>query len=389
MAPLCEAVEIAATDVEALSGWAAAHRVDLTIVGPEGPLAAGIVDRFQAKGLPIFGPTAAAARIEASKAYAKDLMRGAGVPTAEYRTFSNRAGAEAWVRERGAPIVVKASGLAAGKGAIVCGDEAEAVGAIGSMLGDLDFGEAGREVVIEEFMEGEELSLFAIADGDRHVLLVPSQDHKRVGEGDEGPNTGGMGAYAPVGIADGALVEEAERAIIKPTLRALAADGAPFRGLLYAGVMKTDAGLRVVEFNCRFGDPETQAVLPLMDSSLLELLATVAEGGSLAGRSARVRPGAAVTTVIAAGGYPGPYEKGRPISIPEDLESDDTLVFHAGTALDGGRLVTSGGRVLAVTALAPTFAEAADASRAAAGRIEFDGAFFRSDIGWRERRRTR
>jgi phosphoribosylamine--glycine ligase len=389
MAPLCEAVEIAPTDVEALSGWAAAHRVDLTVVGPEGPLAAGIVDRFQAKGLPIFGPTAAAARIEASKAYAKDLMRGAGVPTAEYRTFSNRAGAEAWVRERGAPIVVKASGLAAGKGAIVCEDEAEAVGAIGSMLGDLDFGEAGREVVIEEFMEGEELSLFAIADGDRHVLLVPSQDHKRVGEGDEGPNTGGMGAYAPVSIADGALAEEAERAIITPTLRALAADGAPFRGLLYAGVMKTDAGLRVVEFNCRFGDPETQAVLPLMDSSLLELLATVAEGGSLVGRSARVRPGAAVTTVVAAGGYPGPYEKGRPISIPEDLASDDTLVFHAGTALDGGRLVTSGGRVLSVTALAPTFAEAADASRAAAGRIEFDGAFFRSDIGWRERRRTR
>ena len=388
MAPLCEAVEIAPTDVEALSGWAAAHRIDLTVVGPEAPLAAGIVDRFEAKGLPVFGPRREAARIEASKAYAKDLMRRAGVPTAEHRTFTEREAAEAWVREQGAPIVVKASGLAAGKGAVVCSTEDEALAAIRAMLGDLAFGEAGREVVIEECMEGEELSVFAVTDGEHFVVLVPSQDHKRVGEGDTGPNTGGMGAYAPVSLATAEVVAEARSRVFRPTLAALAADGCPFKGLLYAGLMLTERGLKVVEFNCRFGDPETQAVLPLMGSSLLELLATVAEGGSLAGRAAKVRDGAAVTTVVASGGYPGEYAKGKRIEIPEGLERDELLLFHAGTDRRDGALVTSGGRVLAVTALAETFAQAVDASRAAAARIEFDGAFFRNDIGWREQARV-
>lgn len=387
MAPLCESVEIAPTDIEALSGWAAAHRIDLTVVGPEGPLAAGIVDRFEAKGLAVFGPSRAAARIESSKAYSKDLMRNANVPTAEYRTFSNQAGAEAWVQERGAPIVVKASGLAAGKGAVVCMTEEEAIAAIASMLGDLSFGEAGREVVIEDFMEGEEVSVFAVCDGRDFVVLQPAQDHKRVGEGDTGPNTGGMGAYAPVSIADRTLLDEARSEVIAPTLAALAADGAPFRGFLYAGLMNTADGLKVVEFNCRFGDPEAQAVLPLLDASLLDLLMTVANGGSVAGRSAAPRAGAAVTTVLASGGYPGSYEKGMEITIPEDLESDDVIVFHAGTQMTPDGLVTSGGRVLAVTAIAPTFSAAATASRTGAGRIEFDGAFFRSDIGWRERTR--
>ncbi len=387
MAPLCEAVEIEPTDVEALSGWAAAHRIDLTVVGPEAPLAAGIADRFQAKGLPVFGPTRDAARIESSKAYAKDLMRGAGVPTAAHRTFADAEGAEAWVRENGAPIVVKASGLAAGKGAVVCTTEEEAVGTIRSMLSDLAFGEAGREVVIEEFMEGEELSVFAVTDGERCVILVPSQDHKRVGEGDTGPNTGGMGAYAPVAVATPELVQQVRSEVFTPTLAALAADGCPFRGLLYAGLMLTPSGPRVVEFNCRFGDPETQVVLPLLESSLLELLATVAEGGSLAGRAARHRKESAVTTVVASGGYPGAYEKGKPIRIPEDLETEDVVVFHAGTRRTDDTLVTSGGRVLAVTALADTIPEAADASLAAAARIDFEGAFFRGDIGWRERER--
>jgi phosphoribosylamine--glycine ligase len=387
MAPLCESVEIAPTDVEALSGWAAAHRVDLTVIGPEAPLAAGIVDRFEAKGLPVFGPSKDAARIESSKAYSKELMRNAGVPTAEHRTFTSLEGAEAHVREHGAPIVVKASGLAAGKGAVVCMTEQEALDALRSMLGDLEFGEAGREVVIEEYMEGEELSVFAVTDGEHSVILVPSQDHKRVGEGDTGLNTGGMGAYAPVALATREMVAEARRTVFDPTLAAMAADGAPFKGLLYAGLMLTPDGIRVVEFNCRFGDPETQVVLPLMDSSLLELLAVVAEGGSLAGRSARVRPGAAVTTVVASGGYPGSYEKGKEIRIPGDLESEDLTVFHAGTEERDGKLYTSGGRVLAVTAVAGTFAEAAEASRAGAARIEFDGAFYRSDIGWRERAR--
>lgn len=387
MVPTCSGVAIDAGDIEALSGWATSNRIDLTVVGPEAPLAAGIVDRFEAKGLPVFGPSKAAARIEASKAYSKELMRNAGVPTAEHRTFTNLAGAEDWIRERGAPIVVKASGLAAGKGAVVCLTEDEALSAARSMISGLDLGEAGREVVIEDFMEGEEVSVFAVSDGLNFVLLLPSQDHKRVGEGDVGPNTGGMGAYAPVAIADVSLLDEAANRVIGPTLAALAADGAPFRGLLYAGLMKTSAGLQVVEFNCRFGDPETQAILPLMRSSLLDLLATVAEGGSLKGSSVINSSSAAVTTVVAAEGYPGPYEKGMPMKIPDSMESEELMVFHAGTAVRDGRLVTTGGRVVAVTAVAPTFAEAADASRVGASKIAFDGAFYRSDIGWRERAR--
>ena len=387
MAPLCETVALAPGDVEALAGWAAAHRIDLTVIGPEAPLAAGIVDRFEAKGLPVFGPSKAAARIEASKAYAKDLMRGAGVPTAEYRTFSNLEGAQAYVRERGAPIVVKASGLAAGKGAVVCGTEADALDAVRSMLGDLQFGEAGREVVIEEHMEGEELSVFAVTDGAHCVMLVPAQDHKRIGDGDTGTNTGGMGAYAPVSLATPDLIERARTTVFQPTLAALAADGSPFKGLLYAGLMLTRDGIKVVEFNCRFGDPETQVVLPMLDSSLLELLATVAEGGSLAGRRVRQRAGAAVTTVVAAGGYPGGYQNGKTIRIPDSLERDDLMVFHAGTEQRGAELVTAGGRVLAVTALADSFSAAADESRAAAARISFEGAYHRTDIGWRERAR--
>jgi phosphoribosylamine--glycine ligase len=389
MAPLCEPVEISPGDMEALSGWAAAHRIDLTVVGPEAPLATGIVDRFEAKGLPVFGPSKAAARIESSKAYSKELMRGAGVPTAEHRTFTSLEGAEAYLREQGAPIVVKASGLAAGKGAVVCMTEGEALEVVRSMLGDLEFGEAGREVVIEEYMEGEEISVFAVTDGEHSVILVPAQDHKRVGEGDTGLNTGGMGAYAPVALATRELIDEARRTVFAPTLAAMAADGAPFRGLLYAGLMLTNDGVKVVEFNCRFGDPETQVVLPLMDSSLLELLATVAEGGSLAGRGARQRSGAAVTTVVASGGYPGVYDKGKEIRIPEGMESEDLIVFHAGTEHRDGRLLTSGGRVLSVTAVADDFWTAADASRAGAERIQFEGAFLRKDIGWRERARSR
>ncbi|MBT8489261.1 MAG: phosphoribosylamine--glycine ligase [Gemmatimonadetes bacterium] len=387
MAPLCEAVAIAPSDVEALAGWAAAHRIDLTVVGPEAPLAAGIVDRFDAKGLAVFGPSKAAARIESSKAYAKDLLRNANIPTAAHKTFTNQAGAIEWVRSEGAPIVVKASGLAAGKGAVVCMTEEEAVAAIEEMMGDLRFGEAGREVVIEEFMEGEELSVFAICDGVDFVLLQASQDHKRVGEGEAGPNTGGMGAYAPVSIADEALLAEAVSEVIAPTVAAMANDGAPFKGLLYAGLMNTMDGLKVVEYNCRFGDPETQVVLPLMESSLLDLMVAVAEGDSLAGRRVTNRRGSAVTTVLASGGYPGPYVKGKEIYVPEDLESEDVLVFHAGTERRDGKLVTSGGRVLAVTAVASTFASAASASRSGAAAIDFEGAFFRADIGWRERAR--
>jgi phosphoribosylamine---glycine ligase len=385
MAELAEAVEIAPGDKEALAGWALSRRVDLTVVGPEAPLAAGIVDRFQAKGLPVFGPTASAARIESSKAFAKELMRGAGVPTAPFQVFRDLVSAEDHIREQGAPIVVKASGLAAGKGAIVCHTVEEACQAARLMLADLRFGEAGRQVVVEECMRGEELSVFALTDGRSVLTLLPSQDHKRLGEGDVGPNTGGMGAYAPVSLATPELMDVVENQIFLPTLRAMEAEGSPFQGLLYAGLMLTEDGPKVVEFNCRFGDPETQVVLPLMESSLLELLATIAEGGSVAGRDVRWREGGAATTVLASLGYPEGYKKGKAITVPPALEGDpDLLLFHAGTARSSRGLVTSGGRVMAVTGLGSSLGEAARKSLMGADAVDFEGKYFRTDIGWRE-----
>ncbi len=387
MAPLCEPVEIAPTDVEALSGFAASRGVDLTVVGPETPLALGLADRFRAKGLPVFGPSKAAARIESSKAFAKELMRDEAVPTADYRVFADAEAAEAYVREKGAPIVVKASGLAAGKGAMVCTTVDQAVTALRSMLADYAFGEAGREVVIEECMEGEELSVFGVTDGSDVVLLLPSQDHKRIGEGDIGPNTGGMGAYAPVSIATPALLTELRERVFRPVLDGLARRDAPFQGLLYAGVMLTASGPRVVEFNCRFGDPETQVVLPLLDSSLLDLLVAAAEGEGLSRIRPRFREGAAVTTVVASEGYPGPIQAGRALDVSAADRMDDVVVFHAGTKATPAGLVTSGGRVLSCTGLGATLPEAAERSRAAAAAIRFEGAQFRADIGWRELQR--
>ncbi|NNM34302.1 MAG: phosphoribosylamine--glycine ligase, partial [Gemmatimonadetes bacterium] len=381
----CEAVDIPPGDIVALAGWAAGRRVDLAVIGPEAPLASGLADRLTRSGVPAFGPTAQAARIEASKAFAKEVMADAGVPTAASNTFSDALETKAYIAQQGAPIVVKASGLAAGKGAIVCATVEEAYNAVDAMMGG-DFGEAGRLVVVEEFMEGEELSVFYLTDGERFVPLLPSQDHKRIGQGDTGPNTGGMGAYAPVGFADQALLDEVGRTIVGPTLVRLAELESPFRGLLYAGLMITGDGPRVVEFNCRFGDPETQAVLPLMESSLLDPMMAIAEGAALPAQTPAFSPGAAVTTVVASEGYPGPYDKGHPIHIPDSLPSGIT-VFHAGTrAVDGG-LVTSGGRVLAVTAVADSFDEARTSSRRGAEAIEFSGRQFREDIGWREAER--
>ncbi len=387
MEPLCRAVEIEPGDVGRLPEWAARRRIDLAVVGPEGPLAAGMADRMRARGVSVFGPSAAAARIESSKAFAKDLMAGAGVPTARYEVHAELEGARSFIEELGAPVVVKASGLAAGKGAIVCASTKEAVGAARGMLAG-DFGEAGRRVVVEEFMEGEELSVFCLADGEDFVPLLPSQDHKRIGEGDRGPNTGGMGAYAPVGFAGEELIRRVGREIVAPVLRALAEGGSPFQGLLYAGLMITDAGPRVVEFNCRFGDPETQAVLPLLSSSLLEPMVAVAEGFGLGAVRPTFASGAAVATVLAAEGYPGSYRKGERIRIPA-LPSG-TVVFHAGTALSpSGELTVSGGRVLAVAAVGDDFEQARALSRAGAGAIQFRGKRFRGDIGWREAERRR
>ncbi len=385
---LATALPLAPTDVPALAAWAEANRVDLTVVGPEAPLEEGIVDVFVRRGLAIFGPTRAAAAIEASKAYAKSLMARAGVPTAAFRTFTEPGPAEAFIREMGAPIVVKASGLAAGKGAVVCRTVEDAVAAARGMLVGGEFGAAGSEIIVEECMQGEEVSVFALTDGQDVLPMLPAQDYKRVGEGDVGPNTGGMGAYAPVSRVDAALVERIRREILLPTLAALRDDGRPFQGLLYAGLMLTADGPKVVEFNARFGDPETEALLPLLRTSLLEPLLGIARGDTITTSRLEWRDEYALTTVLASAGYPGRYEKGRAIAIPPAVaEADDVVVFHAGTELRDGRLVTTGGRVLAVTALAPTIERAAERSRAAAEAVRFEGKQYRRDVGWRELRR--
>jgi phosphoribosylamine---glycine ligase len=389
---LARSLPLGAGDIDSLASWAAEEKVDLTVVGPEIPLALGIVDRFRARSIPVFGPDARAARIESSKVFAKQLFERYGIPTARFRAFSEIEAARAHVLEHGAPIVVKASGLAAGKGAVVCMTVPEALAALDDMLAQQTFGEAGSEVVIEEFMSGEELSVFALCDGARAIPMLPAQDHKRIGEGDTGPNTGGMGAYAPVSIATNALRRKITDTILIPTLQALAEEGSPFHGLLYAGLMLTPEGPKVIEYNCRFGDPETQALLPLLESSLLDPMLAIANGdglGDWAESGLRWHSGAAVTTVLASAGYPGDYATGAAISIPPALEeADDVVVFHAGTAMRDGAIVSTGGRVLAVTGLGADVAAAAARSRDAASSIRFSGAQFRRDIAWREIART-
>ena len=383
MAELGECVPIAPTDVEALVRLARDRRVALTIVGPEAPLAAGLVDRFREEALPVFGPTRAAAEIETSKAFAKQLMLEAGVPTARAEIHTHAAAAKAAARRFGAPVVVKASGLAAGKGVVVCQTLEDADVAIEDMLEGNRFGAAGAEVLIEEFMAGEELSVFAITNGSEFVVLPALQDHKRLLDGDRGPNTGGMGAYVPVSLGS-AGDHESIRTIFRRTLDALAARGRPFTGLLYAGLMMTDSGPKVVEFNCRFGDPETEALMPVLDvaPSLLELMRRASSGASLAGATAGLS-GCCVTTVLAAAHYPDTPRAADPITLPPPL--DGVILFHAGTTRDAqGRLRTSGGRVLAVSAVGATLDEARDRSRRYAERIEFDGKQLRTDIGWRE-----
>ncbi len=361
------------------------HHIDLTVVGPEAPLAAGLADRLAAAGHPVFGPLAAAARIEASKAFAKALMQGAGIPTATARSFTNPANALRYIDTHAEPLVVKASGLAAGKGAVVCATRREAADAARAMFGGR-FGAAGEEVVVESFLEGEELSVFALTDGERAVLLPSAQDHKRLGEGDTGPNTGGMGAYTPVSIATPALLDRAEREVILPTLRAMAEVGAPYRGVLYAGIMiQPDGSPAVVEFNCRFGDPEAQVVLPVADGDLLAHLAAIGAHERWQPPVSRIGARqAAVTTVLAAPGYPEAPEKGAAISLPSG-DAAESVLFHAGTARDAdGTLRVSGGRVLCATGFGPDVAAAARASRRLADQVTFQGKVLRRDIAWRE-----
>ena len=378
---------IAADDLDRLADAADMHGIDLTVVGPEVPLARGLADRLRAEGRAVFGPSAAAAQLEASKAFAKEVMAAAGVPTAASRTFRELQPALDYVAGHAEPLVVKASGLAAGKGAVVCASREEAAAAVRGMLAGGSLGDAGRTVVIESFLQGEEISVLAITDGHEVELLPVAQDHKRLLEGDAGPNTGGMGAYSPVSLATPALLDRVRAEVLAPTLVEMRRRGTPFSGVLYAGLMISPDGTPwVVEFNCRLGDPEAQVVLPLVAGGLTESLGSVAAGGPPL--PLRLRPDAAVTTVLAARGYPDAPVKGAAITIPDGLPNGVT-VFHAGTTRDAqGLLRAHGGRVLTVTAVAPTFAEAQRRSRAAADAIGFEGKVWRRDIGWREAARV-
>ncbi|MBL0174575.1 MAG: phosphoribosylamine--glycine ligase [Ignavibacteria bacterium] len=379
-------VALAATDIEGLLQWARNNAVDLTVVGPEAPLAAGIVDRFLAEGLPIFGPTRAAAQLETSKAFAKDFMKRHRIPTAEFRTF--RAGEEdaarEYLRNAAYPLVVKADGLAAGKGVVIARGYDEAALAAGDMLSGAAFGDAGTTLVIEEFLEGVEASVFALTDGKRFVTLAPAQDHKRILDNDEGKNTGGMGAYAPTPHVPTEVLADVKIRVIKPVIDGMRADGIPFSGVLFVGLMFTVDGPKVLEFNCRFGDPETQVVLPLLDEDLAALLRDIAAGNLQKSRVA-MHDANAVCVIMASAGYPDAYDTGKPIAGLDaiDQENEGVLVFHSGTARRGDAIVTAGGRVLGVTALGegrdvrPTISLAYGAVQ----RIAFDGAYYRTDIG--------
>lgn len=380
-----ENVPVRADDIDALVRLSTERAVDLVVVGPEVPLVLGLVDRLEAAGIAAVGPAAAAARLEGSKAFAKDFMARYGIPTAAHRTFDRSQVDEAvsFARGLGERSVVKASGLAAGKGAVVCASPDAAERAIRDMLAGDAFGQAADQVVVESFMEGEEASIFAITDGNRYLLLPPAQDHKRIGEGDVGPNTGGMGAYAPAPVVTGGLLTRVCREIVEPTLGGMQADGMPYRGILYVGLMLTAQGPRVVEYNCRLGDPETQAVLPLVDADWPGVLGALGRR-DLAGVRLTGAEQHAATVVLASAGYPGTYSKGLPITGLDAAEQGGALVFHAGTrAADDGSVVTSGGRVLAVTGRGPTLRHALDQAYAGADAIAFEGKTLRRDIGHR------
>lgn len=384
----CENLAIDALDLEALAGFAADH-VALTIVGPEAPLVKGVVDLFRARGLAIFGPTAAAAQLEGSKAFTKDFLARHAIPTAQYRNFTEVEPALAYLRERGAPIVVKADGLAAGKGVIVAMTLEEAEDAVRDMLSGNAFGDAGARVVIEDFLDGEEASFIVMVDGQNVLPMATSQDHKRVGDGDSGPNTGGMGAYSPAPVVTPAVHQRVMDEIIYPTVRGMAAEGNVYTGFLYAGLMIDASGApRVIEFNCRFGDPETQPVMLRLQSSLV-LLVEAALAKALDKVEAQWDPRPSLGVVMAAGGYPGDYAKGQAITGLDAAAALPGKVFHAGTAESGGQVVTAGGRVLCATALGGTVAEAQQNAYALAARVDWDGCFYRHDIGYRAIARER
>jgi phosphoribosylamine--glycine ligase len=381
IARTAECVDIRSDNIPGLADFATRAGIDLTVVGPEAPLVDGIGDEFARRGLALFGPTREGARLEGDKSFAKRLMQEQGIPTAEFEAFDDYDKARDYLAGHEIPVVVKASGLAAGKGAVVCTTREQAEQALHDMMVEARFGQAGSRVVVEQFLEGEEASIIGVCDGKRVVTMVASQDHKRLKDGDQGPNTGGMGAYAPAPVVTEEIARGVEDEVFQPLLRGFDRLGIEYRGVVYAGIMLTEDGPSVLEFNCRFGDPETQAVLPLTEGDLGELLLACAQG-DLAGRQLVESDKAAVCVVAASGGYPGAYPKGVPMS-GELFGSGDVVVFHAGTKTEGDGIVTSGGRVLGVTGVGADLTQARDRAYSAMDRISFEGMFFRRDIGHR------
>ena len=377
--------DLLVSDLEGLVQFAKAEDIDLTVIGPEAPLVSGIVDHFEAAGLTVFGPSAKAAQLEGSKDFAKQVMLRNNVPTAAYRRFDDAEDAEAYLRQLDLfPVVVKADGLAAGKGVSICTSRQQALAAVAEMMTDRRFGEAGRRIVIEEFLRGEEASVHAITDGTTLLVLPTSQDHKCIGDGDTGPNTGGMGAYSPAPVVEGEMMDRIVRTVLVPTLHGMKREGAPFRGVLYAGLMITKGGPRVLEYNVRFGDPETQVLFPRMKGDLFEILCAAADGdlSRIDGLDLDERP--CVGVVVASEGYPGAYQGGKEISGLKVAEAmEDVVVYHAGTRLSGERIVTAGGRVLCVSALGDDIEAARDRAYEGVDAIGFEGAYTRRDIGWR------
>ncbi|WP_170338354.1 phosphoribosylamine--glycine ligase [Ruegeria arenilitoris] len=384
-AGIAQIADCAALDIEnggAVVSFAEENAIDFVIIGPEAPLAAGVADRLREAGILVFGPSAEAARLEASKSFTKEICDAAGAPTAAYARFTEAEPAKAYIRQQGAPIVVKADGLAAGKGVIVAMDEATALEAVDDMFGGA-FGGAGAEVVIEEFMDGEEASLFVLCDGENILSVGTAQDHKRVGEGDTGLNTGGMGAYSPAPVLSSEIEERAMEQIVRPTMAEMARRGTPFQGVLYAGLMIKDGQPRLVEYNVRFGDPECQVLMMRLGAQALDLMHAAAEG-RLGEARVNWADDHALTVVMAAQGYPGAYEKGSVINGLDDLPEDSShMVFHAGTKAQDGQVMASGGRVLNVTARGATLQEARDNAYAMVEAIDWPGGFYRRDIGWR------
>ena len=381
IARLAECLSISAEDVQALAGWAEKERIDLTVVGPEAPLTMGIVDVFRDRGLRVFGPTRKAAEIEGSKAFTKDLMKKCGIPTGDSETFEEHAAAVHYVKGQGAPLVVKADGLAAGKGVIICRTLEDALSALDLIMVRKAFGAAGGKVVVEEFLEGEEASFLAFTDGETVLPLPTSQDHKAIYDNDQGPNTGGMGAYSPAPVVSEKVHREAMEKVMIPTVRGMAREGRKYRGVLYAGLMIKDEKVKVLEFNARFGDPEAQPLLMRMKGDLVPILEATIDG-TLSGRKIELEDRSSVCVVMASGGYPGSYQKGKVISgLEEAAKVRDAFVFHAGTVLKEGKVVTNGGRVLGVTALGNGIQEAIGKVYEAVAKISWEGAYYRRDIG--------